>query len=73
MTKPHDEARIRKAVRQQIIEAIRNDIDGGRDLASIGGETLMKEVWEECGDVDEQRVAEDEMREIIKQIESRAT
>lgn len=65
MIKPHDEARIRKAVRQQIIEAINNDLDGG--------ETLMKEVWEECGDVDEQRVAKDEMREVIKLIESRAT
>jgi hypothetical protein len=57
MVKPHDEARIRKAVRNQIIELLRHDLDGG--------ELLMKEVWEQCGDVDEQKVAGDEIRAVI--------
>ena len=61
--KPHDEARIRKAVRQQIIEALREDLKGG--------ETIMKEAWEECGDTDELHVAKDELGQIIAMIVER--
>jgi hypothetical protein len=52
---------IRGAVRDQVINAIQADLDGG--------ESLMKEVWELCEDDNEQKVAERECRRIIYAIQ----
>lgn len=54
-------AYIRRLARQQIIDAIKADIDGG--------EGLMKEVWEECLNDQEQAEAIDMMAKIIVAIE----
>lgn len=63
MIKPHDEARIRKAVRTAIERVLQEDLDGN--------EMIMKEVWEDCGSMDEERVAKDELSQIIRLIKTR--
>lgn len=52
---------IRTLARKQIIEAIRQDMDGD--------ESLMKEVWEECDSEEEHAEALDMMAKIIVAIE----
>lgn len=52
---------IRHLARQQIIQTIQSDIDGG--------EGLMKEVWEECKDEVEVAEVKDQMAAIILAIE----
>jgi len=59
--KSHDEIRVRTAVRRAVIEILDEDLLGGENL---------KEVWEECGDVNEQAVAKDEIRQIIALLRS---
>ena len=53
---------VRRLARQQIINAIQADIDGG--------EGLMKEVWEECLNDQEQAEATDMLAKIIIAIEA---
>src|SRR5262249_45422143 len=49
---------LRNFTRQHIAERLQADVDGG--------ESIMKEVWERCATDDEQKVAEDEVRAIIR-------
>lgn len=65
MLKPNDEARICKAVRQAIITVLQADLEGD--------EQIMKEVWEECGSMDEQYAAQREIAAIITLIQGRAS
>lgn len=58
------EHEIRKAVRQQLICAIEDDMNDG--------ERLMKEVWEELANNDEFDIAKDELRKIIERIKELA-
>lgn len=62
MIKPHDDERVRAAVRRAVIEILDEDL--------LGHAESLKEVWEECGDVNEQAVAKDEIRQIITLIRS---
>ena len=48
---------ITKIVRDQIVYALQADLDGG--------EAIMKEAWEACGDDGELAVADDALRAII--------
>lgn len=57
MTKKR-ESQIRQAVREQIAGALQDDLDGG--------ESIMKEVWEDCADDDEDAAAKDELAKIIR-------
>lgn len=61
MTKER-ESEIRKAVHHQIAGALQDDLDGG--------ESIMKEVWEDCADEDEDAIAKDELAKIIKLVET---
>lgn len=54
------EQEIRESVRNQIVGAIEADLDGG--------ESLMKEAFEECRSNAELKIAYDEMRKIAKAI-----
>lgn len=60
--KEHRRRELVLMTRRQIARAIEDDLNG---------ELIMKEVWEECGELDEQRIVEDEMRDIIATIEAR--
>ena len=53
---------LRAIARNQIIAAIE------RDLA--GGESLMKEAWEQCSTNEEQEFMEDECRRVIAAIKN---
>lgn len=61
--KPHDEERIRKAMRASVLDMLENDVDGRAEN--------FKEAWEECGSVDEQKIANDEIRQIIALVKGR--
>lgn len=61
--KPHDKDRIERTVRNVIISALRNDLQGD--------ELVMKEAWEECGSEDETAIAEAELGAIIAMIKER--
>jgi hypothetical protein len=60
--KRHDVDRLQRSTRQQIIHALEEDLEG---------EGMLKEVWEECGTLEERRVVEDEVREVIDWIKGR--
>jgi hypothetical protein len=63
MLAPADDKRVRQAVRQSILEMLQADADGHTEN--------LKEAWEECSSIDEQRAAQDEMRQIIALIHTR--
>lgn len=52
----HDKSRLRKLTLSHIAAELEQDLNG---------EKIMKEVWEECDSVDEQKYVEEIMREVI--------
>lgn len=58
------EAFLVNLTRSQIVNAIKDDLPGG------GGESLMKEVFENCEDDDELEVVYTEMRAIAARVKA---
>lgn len=56
---------IGRLVRRQVIDRLKEDLDGGEDI--------MKEVWEEMASDEEERRAKQELRAIIAAIKNLGT
>lgn len=61
--KESDDQRVRQAVRKSVLEMLQADADGHTEN--------LKEAWEECSSIAEQKVAQDEIRKIIALIHTR--